>query len=329
MLVLRSRTIRRAAVVAILLVSRFRVNESTNKDETVDSDVASGRQKWLGRILIAIATVLWSSSGFFAKAPIFEDWPVEVRGDLLVFWRALFASLVLVFLVRKPCWDWRLVPSIIAFATMNWAFLGALVHTEATVAIWLQYTSPVWVFLGSWLVFRETPKPRDWTVLAFAVGGVTLILFWNASFSPRGITLGLISGLCFGSVVLSLRWMRDIDAGWIIFLFHAVTAVLFAPIVWRSNLLPSGQQWFYLLCFGAIQMGIPYVLFARGVQRITSHEASGLSLLEPILVPVWVFVAWRQHPDYQAPELATLIGGGLILMGLILRYFRTQPQDEA
>lgn len=296
------------------------------------SDTEKGRSggvKWLGRFLIIAAAILWSCSGLFAKAPIFDQWPTESRGNLLVFWRAAFASLVLVFLIRKVTWTWRLVPGCLLFATMNWSFLGAMVYGEAALAIWLQYTAPVWVFLGSWLLFRETPKPRDWLLLAFATVGVAIILIsQSGTGGSGGLLLGLVAGVTFSGVVLSLRWMRDVDSAWIIFLYHAVTAVLFAPYLFQSQIYPSGQQWIYLFCFGAIQMGIPYVLFARGLRSVTSHEAAGISLLEPILVPVWVFVAWHSHAEYEAPEWSTLVGGGLILAGLLLRYFRTSAKLE-
>lgn len=291
-----------------------------------DSDTDS-RAKWLGRLLVISAAVLWSTSGFFSKAPIFEDWPQESRGNLLVFWRACFASLVLLFLVRKVTWTWRLVPATAAFAAMNWAFLGAMVAGEATLAIWLQYTAPVWVFLGSWILFRDKPTQGDWILLALSVAGVSLIILTQAVGGlSRGVILGFLAGVFFACVVLSLRWMRDLDSAWIIFLFHFSTSILFLPSFWQSQIFPSGNQWFYLCGFGMIQMGIPYVLFARGVNHVTSHEASGLALLEPVLVPVWVFIAWHNHEDYQAPELTTLIGGGLILAGLVLRYSRTKKE---
>ena len=62
-------------------------------------------------------------------------------------------------------------------------------------------------------------------------------------------------------------------------------------------------------------MALPYVLFARGLRAITSQEATVIGLLEPILLPVWVYLAWDEVP---APW--TVVGGGLILTGLILRY---------
>jgi drug/metabolite transporter (DMT)-like permease len=67
-------------------------------------------------------------------------------------------------------------------------------------------------------------------------------------------------------------------------------------------------------------MGLPYVLFARGLRHIPSHEGSGLALLEPLLVPVWVFLAWGRLSTYEPPRWWTYAGGGLILAGLTIRY---------
>ena len=67
--------------------------------------------------------------------------------------------------------------------------------------------------------------------------------------------------------------------------------------------------------FGLFQMALPYVIFARGLRSITSQEATVIGLLEPVLLPVWVYLAWGEVP---APW--TVIGGGLILAGLLLRY---------
>ena len=48
--------------------------------------------------------------------------------------------------------------------------------------------------------------------------------------------------------------------------------------------------------FGMFQMALPYVLFARGLRSITSQEATGIGLLEPLLLPLWVYLAWGEVP---------------------------------
>jgi hypothetical protein len=48
-----------------------------------------------------------------------------------------------------------------------------------------------------------------------------------------------------------------------------------------------------------------------------------------LLVPVWVFVAWHQSPEYTPPALTTIVGGGLILTGLLLRYLGKTAERES
>lgn len=45
-----------------------------------------------------------------------------------------------------------------------------------------------------------------------------------------------------------------------------------------------------LLYLGVVQMGIAYILFNRGLKRVAAAEASLISMLEPVLNPVWVLL---------------------------------------
>ena len=135
-----------------------------------------------------------------------------------------------------------------------------------------------------------------------------------------GIAFGLLSGVFYASVVLCIRQLRGEDAVWLIALNHTVTALVLGPYVVSHDIWPEGEQWLYLAAFGAFQIGLPYVLFARGLKSVAGHEASGIVLLEPVLVPVWVYMAWSGADGYSPPRLWTLAGGALILTGLLLRY---------
>ena len=294
---------------------------------------SSGRLQ--GRLLILVAAVLWSTSGLFAKSPLFDHWPIEsegglaVRGPLLAFWRAAFATLVLLPLVRRPRWTFKLVLPIIAFAAMNVTFLTALTHTTAANAIWLQHTAPVWVFSFGVCFLGEKVQPRDGWLLGFALAGVGLILYFELQGqSFIGVVYGLLAGATYAAVVLSLRWLRDEDPAWLVAVNHGVTAVLLLPFVLFMSLWPNGQQALVLAGFGVLQMGIPYWLFARGLRSVPGHEASGIVLLEPVLVPVWVYLAWHGEASYRPPSWWTLLGGVLILAGLLVRYSRAGKQTS-
>lgn len=274
--------------------------------------------KHTGRILIAVAALLWSTSGFFVKAPLFAGWP----GPLLAFWRAAFASLVLLPLVRRPRFSLRLIPMVASFAAMNWFYLSAMVKTEAGNAIWLQYTAPVWVFLVSAFVWRESVHRLDWLLLVFATAGVGLIVVCEfGGESLVGVVYGLLSGVMFAGIALSLRWLRDEESAWLVALNHLATAALLSPyVVYYPAYWPNSQQWAFIAALGVLQMGLPYLLFARGLRSVPSHEASGIALIEPLLVPVWVYLAWRHADNYTPPRWWTIAGGALILVGLLIRY---------
>ena len=277
------------------------------------------------RLLVLAAAVLWSTSGFFVKSPYLKGsdgaaWP----GPVLAFWRAALALVVLLPLVRKPQWSWKLIPATVTFALMNVTYLTAMSKGEAANAIWLQCTAPVWVLIVGVFFFREKASWRDWLLLAFGAVGVGIILYFEfrrAALEP--VLWGLASGVFYAGVVLSLRSLRAMESAWIVALNHLVTAIVLAPFAFGGSHFPIGIQWLLLAGLGMIQMGLPYVFFARGLRTIPGHEAAGIGLVEPILVPVWVYLAWGQQP-----ATWTLVGGGFILAGLAVRYLTPQGGKE-
>lgn len=271
------------------------------------------------RLLVLAAAILWSTSGLFVKAPYFHGWP----GPAFAFWRAIFACLVLWPMVRKPQWSWKLVPMTMTFALMNYTYLTAMVKGSAANAIWLQCTAPVWVLIVGVCVFGERAILRDWLLILFAAAGVGIILVYESRGKDvEAVLWGLASGLFYAGVVLSLRNLRNMESAWLAALNHLVTAAVLAPLalnsLWGAESpapMPSGIQWPLLAGLGIFQMGLPYVLFARGLRSIPGHEATGIGLMEPLLVPLWVFLAWGDRPAWW-----TLAGGGLIMVGLAIRY---------
>ncbi len=277
---------------------------------------------WTGRAAIALAAVLWSTSCFFAKAPWFDGWPQESRLLLLAFFRSLFACIVLAPLIRRPQFHLALLPMCVCFAVMVWSFMTAMVHGPAANAIWLQYLSPAWVLVGAVLWLNDAVTRADVRMFLCCIAGVSLIVAMELA---RGGTLlatgmALLSGVSFAGVVLSMRVMKDLDSAWLITLNHFATAALLLPWAWPEHQLIQPSAYVALGAFGVLQMSVPYIFFAKGLREVSSAEASMLILIEPILVPVWVYVAWHHHPSYVAPPWWTYVGGGLILIGLTGRY---------
>jgi drug/metabolite transporter (DMT)-like permease len=299
----------------------------------------SQRRKSLARLLILVAAVLWSTSGFFAKATIFADWPSDgwlpTRGLLLVFWRAVFASAILLPMVRRPSFSWKLVPMTLIFLAMNVMYLSAMVRTTAANAIWLQNTAPLVVFVVGTTLLGDPIHRRDWPQMLCISLGLGFILFFELrqpmttgdATSIIGVVFGLASGVTYAGVVLMLRWLRGEDAAWLVAINHVVTALALLPfMLGHTQYMPTLTQTAFLAAFGMLQMGLPYLLFARAVRVLPGHEAAGIVLLEPLLMPLWVWLAWGEVPRWW-----TAVGALFIFTGLVIRYFpaiRYRPQNQ-
>jgi drug/metabolite transporter (DMT)-like permease len=180
------------------------------------------------------------------------------------------------------------------------------------------------VLLVGVFVFHEKTVRRDWLMVAFAAAGVGLILFHETrGTNAEAVTWGLLSSVFYAGVVLALRQLREYDPVWLAALNHLVTAIVLAPFAISFAQLPEGIQWPLLAGLGILQMALPYVLFAHGLRRIPGHEAAGIGLIEPVLNPLWVFVAWGERPAWW-----TLAGGGLILVGLAIRFLEPRRRRQ-
>ena len=277
-----------------------------------------------GRWMIVAAALLWSLGGVVAKGLR----PLD--GVTIAFYRSLFAGLALLPFVPRSRWVVRpsMVPVWLIFGGMVALYLSSMQFTTAANAILLQYSATFWTVPIAWVALGERPGRRSLAGIAVASVGIALIVVLGRKGTPGeglGISLGLASGVGYASVIVAYRAMRDLDPAWVAAssnLGGALTIGLFAVLAGGGLTTPSARQIPVLAAFGVVQMAIPYVLFARGLKTVSAAEAGLLSLLEPILSPVWVALAHRETP---APF--SLVGGLILLAGVAVRYWPTRAES--
>ncbi len=272
-----------------------------------------------GRLLVLAAAVLWSLSGFFVKSPWLADLPTATAGPTIACYRCIFAFVFLLPFVRLRHlrWHWVLVPMVLSFASMNLLLIWSMTLTTAGNAILLQYTAPLWMFLASVTLLGEKADRRNLAALALGMVGIGVIVvaFMGGS-EMVGVLMGLGAGVSYAGVVICVRVLREHDPYVLVALNHGVSALVLLPwLLAVAPQLPPTDTLVALAAFGLVQMAVPYVVFTRGMQTVSPQEAGVITLLEPVINPLWVFLAWAEP---LAP--ATLVGGGFILAGLAVRY---------
>lgn len=276
-----------------------------------------------GRWLIAVAAVIWSTSGAFTKVLtrptfLYVEMP-ELSALQIAFFRALFAGLVLVPTLRGRDVSLQrpMLLMVACFAAMNALFVSALAFGTAANAIWLQYTAPLWMYVASVWWLGEPAERRTSQALVIALSGVAVIVWggWRqAQLAVVSIALG--SGVAYAGVMISLRRLRRASSRWLTLLNHLGSAAVLIPWVWQLP-VPTPSQLGVLFLYGAVQMAIPYWLVARGLRVVATQEAGMITLLEPLLNPLW---AYAVSPATESPDATTWSGGALILVGLVWRY---------
>lgn len=292
-----------------------------------------------GRWCLVMAAVLWSLSGLgtrLLQRPSFLELNEPALTPLqIAFLRAVFAGLVLFPLVPFRQIGFRpLMPAmIVCFAAMNALFISAIALGSAANAILLQNTAPFFVVAISFFVFRERVDRRSLIAIIIGLIGMAIIVGGDGKLLNGEridvALMGLGSGITYAFIILCLRALRDQPSAWLISQNHLGSAiclctavlVLNGPSVWWQWLrTPTMNQLIFMSLFGALQMGLPYFLFARGLRSVSPQEAGAITLLEPLLNPVWAYLI---SPETDTPTIATWLGGSFILGALAYRYWPT------
>jgi DME family drug/metabolite transporter len=276
-----------------------------------------------GRLCIALAALLWSLSGAFTKV-LREDTFLQLNQPpvaplQIAFCRGLCAGLVLLPLLRRRdlAWRWAMPAMTICFAVMNALFVSAMALGTAANAILLQYTAPLWMYLASIWLLGEAADRRSSVALAFGLAGVAAIVAGGWHDAQLGVVaLGLGSGLAYAGVMIFLRLLRDVSSRWLTALNLVFCAAALVPFVWGQP-RPTPAQLAVLAVYGVFQMALPYWLAARGLRSVSPQEAGTITLLEPILNPVWAYLV---SPGTEAPSAFTWVGGAFIVGALAWRY---------
>lgn len=284
------------------------------------SGPADHRERLIGIGLLVGASVLWSLNGALIKL----TYEAGAEPLAIAFYRSLFAGLFLLPLGaggvktlsgggRFPIRPAALV-CMICFTLMTACFVFANTKTQAANAVILQYTSTFWIYgLSPW-VLRERPRVEDLRFLALAMVGIVIIFAGNASADAVGLTIALSSGLFFAMLTLMIRRLRDSDPAAVTVFNNLGSAILLLPVCFAvGGLTLSSRSLVLLIIMGIVQFGTPYYLYTVGLARVPAYQAALVTMIEPVLVPVWTYMAVGET----VPR-ATLIGGLAILLALVL-----------
>jgi len=260
-------------------------------------------------LFLVMAATLWSIGGVFIK--IIPWSPLAIAGA-----RSLIAACVLfLFLPIKNFKFTRVeVFTAIAYFFTVSLFVSATKLTTAANAVFLQYTAPIYVVVMAHFFLKESPTKKDLGSLAMIFIG--MILFFYEKMSLEGFwgnIFAIASGVTFAAMTVLLRAQKDATPMKSIFLGNIVAAVVLSPFIFQAPTLEM-MPLVNLLILGVFQLGLAYVFYSKAAPHVTALEAIMISMVEPILNPIWVLLMVGEKPS-----MMSVLGGAIILTGVVGR----------
>ena len=179
---------------------------------------------------------------------------------------------------------------------------NGLITTSATNSGWIVALTPIFAALLAWLLARESFGMLKVIGLCVASVGALLVI------SRGNLADGLSGLLRVATVGDALMMMNVIGWGWL-----AVLPLFAAQRGWSQIPGLSVEGWISVIFLGLACSGLAYVFWYDALLEADASEVASFLYLEPI-VTVVVAAAWIG----ERVMWATLVGGGIILLGVWL-----------
>jgi DME family drug/metabolite transporter len=267
----------------------------------------------LGIVLIAVGAVCWSTAGLIVRGVDAGPWEIT-------FWRSAFMTLAMLPILlwqrqhlisglRAAGW-WMVVSGALLAATFI-LFILSLSLTTIANALFVMACAPLLTAVIGRLFFHEHVASHTWVAIGAALVGVGLMV-WNSLQAGGlwGAVLAFLVAFFFSINANIVRKHREISM-----LPGIFFAGLFSTIAAAPFALPPSVDWgeIGLLGFlGIVQLGLGLVLFTIGARTVPAAQAVIIGLLEIVLGPFWVWLAFDEKP-----ALLAMAGGAIVLLSVI------------
>jgi drug/metabolite transporter (DMT)-like permease len=281
-------------------------------------------QRRRGLTLAVLANICFSSGGFWIRS--IETLP---DGFEIVFWRsvAMSVALALVLVVwhrgatlRKiqAVGRWG-VASAACLAMTFFAFILSVMHTTVANTAITMSLAPLMAALAGLAFLGEHVAARTW--IAIAVAGIGLAVMLLDSLAAGGalgivFALGVPLGLA-ANVVINRRHGATTDMVPTVLIAGLLSLPLALFFGWPLE--AGARDIGIILIMGTIQLAGGCLLITVAMRYLPAAEIGLFTLLETVLGPFWVWLAYGETPTAIAMSGGALIVGALILNSAIAR----------
>ncbi|MFI5011533.1 MAG: DMT family transporter [Hyphomicrobiales bacterium] len=313
------------------------IDSRERSDGTQLAFADAGRTHYVkGCVLVLSAGILWSFTGTLTRVAADTDAMQYLAyrsfGTVLVFllWNRLGHAIPVITRVRAMGMAGAVATGMVGCAMI--CFILAMKSTSVANALFLAACAPLLSAVIGFVVLRERVNALAFVAVAVGLIGAAMVIWGDAfvttpssglatvttkipSGSAFGNAMALGSALSFAGYIACLRRARGRDLSPVVFVSSLWTMIVAALFTFLAGepLLPPPVDVTAAVLNGFLFMGLGSTLFIKGAAFIPAVGLTVLAQTENIFGPLWVWLFIGE-----APPLATVLGGGVILLAVVL-----------
>ena len=268
------------------------------------------------------AVILWSFIGIPVR------WIPEVNSGMIVAYRFLFASIVLLIygiLTKKSSnvkinvkdIPYLLVPALLLSFTIYTYTIGLKTTTIANT-VFLQQMAPLYVLVVSALLLKEKASKKTALAVLIGIAGGFIIFYYdlssiNVTTNFYGNVMSTFSGFGWALYTISIRALGKKYDGLTTTLWMFIFAtIIMSPFFYGSEILtPFSLSMLFIL--GFLCTAGSFLLYSIALKHIIATKASVIVLSEGVLAGILAYLILNETVTH-----GTIIGGALILISIMI-----------
>ena len=267
-----------------------------------------------GVALVLIAAFLWSLSGVLIRLLHMDIWAIQLWRSLATL--LLFIPILIATYGRDTLKEIKSVGKIDLFCAAlgsiaMFSFINAVAATTVADVLVVYATLPFFAAFFGWIISKEAVGRRTLSASGVALAGVFVMVSASAGDGRMlGDLYSLVMTVTFALQLVILRKYRGrsiIVINIISVLLNVIICLCVAPIA-----VPQASELVIVSALGGLSMGLGMMLFTMGARLIASAKASLIGLIEVVLGPLWVWLAFNENPGS-----AAFVGGALVLAAVV------------
>jgi drug/metabolite transporter (DMT)-like permease len=269
-----------------------------------------------GQLFVALGAVAWSTAGLLQR-DLSVGVATQLGGRAFFGMLSLFAFVVVTNRAGGVVEAFRGIgkaglATAACIAVASGTFIIALNHTSVAHVLFILAISPLVAALIARVALGERVTRTTGIAMLIALMGVVVMLAGGGGGDLLGDGLAVAATVAFAVSLILTRHRREISMAPATCLSQVLVLLVALPFMHPGS--AGGRDVALLALLGAGQIGLGLALMTVGARLIPVAQTALIGLLEVVLGPLWVWLAYTEQPS-----AATLLGGAIVVAGIIVQ----------